>query len=441
MKKNLLEMLFFAIVILAGCTNNDQGNKCTDCNVILISIDTLRSDHLGCYGYRKNTTPNIDIFSKESVVFKENISQAPSTEPSHASMFTSLIPSHHGAFISLKQSISTDVKTMAEILHENKYTTASFNGGGQVSSEFGFNRGFDTYVSNTEDTNERFITQVNQSIAWLDKNNADKFFLFLHTYEPHAPYIPIPENLALFETDYAGKLPINISQSHLELINTKKLMIDQADKEHIINAYDAEVRSADDSFGKLIEYLKKIGKYNNTMIIFTSDHGEEFGEHGMMGLHSHELFDEQLKVPLIIKFPNSSVESKIINVQTRNIDILPTVLEVLNIPALDCFEGENLLNILQGRGGALFAISEQDTADTRPPSSIRTLEWKLNKGKLYNLINDPLETKDVSKENTEIMAGLQSQLDKTITNKENKQSKAKIDKKTIKQLKGLGYLK
>lgn len=424
----------------------DENYKCTNCNIILISIDTLRADHLGCYGYSRNTTPNIDEFSKDSILFKETIAQAPSTEPSHASIFTSLIPSHHGAFFSMKKPIPPQIVTMAEILKENGYKTFSYNGGGQVAAEFGFDQGFDLYSSfpsEGEHLDKAFITKVESAIDWIKNNPNEKFFAFLHTYEVHHPYTPKKEYLHLFENSYSGALPEHISKDLLTDINEGRVKMSTEDKQHIINTYNAEIFSMDKAFSVLLDFLKKQSLYDNTLIIFTSDHGEEFNEHGKMGWHSHALYDEQLKIPFIMKLPNSKYASTIIHEQTRSLDILPTVLDILNIPALKCFEGVSLLNWFNKRNRAvLYAVSQQDTPGQTHPTSIRTNKWKLYDEKLFNLESDPLEQKEVKTRYRRIRKELQSELDNILALNQSAEETQSVDlsEGTLKTLKSLGYV-
>ena len=454
MKKTFLVLFVTAVVVTLfavlkryiGKVYFDGNYKSTGCNIILISIDTLRADHLGCYGYSGNTTPNIDKFSKDSVLFKNTIAQASSTEPAHASIFTSLIPSHHGAFFSLKKPIPREIVTMAEILKENGYKTISYNGGGQVAAELGFDQGFDLYSSfpDIRDHLDRvFIKKVESVIDWIKNNPDEKFFAFLHTYEVHQPYTPKKEYLRMFENSYSGTLPEHISRELLANINEGRLKMSAEDKQHIINAYDGEIFSMDKAFGVLLDFLKKQGLYENTLIVFTSDHGEEFGEHGIMGWHGHALYDEQLKVPLIIKLMNSKHASTIIGEQTRSLDILPTLLDVLNIPALECFEGVSLLRWLNKRNHpVLFAVSQQDTAGQTHPTSIRTSKWKLYDAKLFDLESDPLEQKEVQTGYKRIRKELRSELDYILSLNQSAEENPSVDlsEGTLKTLKSLGYL-
>jgi arylsulfatase A-like enzyme len=410
-----------------------RDNKCSDCSVILISIDTLRADHLGCYGYGDDTSPHIDKFAKDSVLFKETIVQAPSTLPSHASIFTSLIPSHHGAFFALKTNISEDAVMMSEIFQKHGYRTVSYNGGGQVDGKFGFYRGFDVY----ESMGGNFDVHVDKAIEWLENNPDEKYFMFLHTYEVHHPYTPKKVYLDLFEDGYDGNLPMDISKDLLKQINQKNLVIDDRDREHIIDTYNAEIYSMDAAFGRLITFLKKENLYDGTVIIFTSDHGEEFGEHGWMGWHSHTLYDELLRVPLIIKFPNQKRSGKTVKMQVRSIDILPTLLDIVDIPSLETFEGVSLIGF-KGKE-ELYAISQRDTPTDTHPISVRTSKWKLYDNLLFDLEKDPQELQNIT--NPSIFGELEY-VKKYILSRGVTPSVQEIElhKELIEDLKSLGYI-
>ena len=436
-------ILFFLISdfhISVLFTRKDIHYQYPHSNIILISIDTLRADHLGCYGYKKNTSPHIDKFSEESVLFKQTIAHAPTTLPSHASIFTSLIPSHHGSF---HTPLSEDMLTMAEILKLQGYQTVSFNDGGYVSAKFGFDQGFDLYDSFAKAPKGTFKNRVNKAIKWIKENHPDKFFLFLHTYEVHHPYTPKEEYLTLFEDDYSGNLPSDISVDLLKDINEKKLIIDKEDKSHIINTYDAEIRSMDQSFSELLNFLRENNLYDSTLIIFTSDHGEEFGEHGLMGWHGVTLFDEVLHIPLIIKFPNSAFSKTVVDQQVRSIDILPTLLNVLDIKTGKIFEGTSLLRLIKGKKEMLYAVSEIG----RRKKSIRTESLKYYKTPssemLFDLIKDPLEQTDISEDYLDTTKRLKNALESFLNKRPQifDKDKPNLDKKTLESLKALGYIR
>lgn len=404
----------FAVAIFFACKYFGRPEyRCLDCNVILVSIDTLRRDHLSAYGYSRLTSPSVAEFRDDAVFFDQAIAQAPSTAPSHASLFTSLVPSRHGASVSKKKAIRSDVKTMAEIMKEHGYQTASFNGGAQMNAVFGLGRGFDIYRSfeGGDYTQERFKDRVSEGIEWLERNKGNKFFLFLHSYDVHNPYSPEVRYLDEFkDSDYAGEVKIPIDSTFLYSVNRRRRVISEADRRFIVSAYDGEIRGVDDGIRELLTYLRRVGLYDNTIIVFTSDHGEEFNEHGWMGWHSHTLYDELLRVPLAIKFPKQHFAGSEVATQVRSIDVLPTLLDVLGIDSLPNFQGRSLTRLASGRGDDDFpeyAVSERESRG-KLPTSVRSAKWKLHGKRLYDLENDPGETKNVADAHPEIVDQLKA---------------------------------
>jgi len=364
------------IGMLGAVSCSPPAYDCTGCNVIVISIDTLRADHLGCYGYPRETTPSVDAFSREALLFRNSFSHAPSTEPSHGSIFTSQIPVHHGGLRAQRLPISPGVPTMPEMLRDAGYRTLSWNGGGQVAASYGFDRGFEVYESTVRE--ERFRGRVASAIEWLDANPGEKFFFFLHTYEVHNPYSPEPRYLEMFDTGYDGDLPASILPGLLLDINDGRFSISGEDAQHIVNTYDAEIRSVDDAFGELVAALDERELLERTVIVFTSDHGEEFGEHGSVGRHSHSLYDELLRVPLILWLPGSEHAGGQFEQQVRGIDILPTVLDAVGIEIPETLAGKSLLPLIAGQDGApRLTVSQLDVVEPQLPTSIRDGRQKL----------------------------------------------------------------
>jgi arylsulfatase A-like enzyme len=360
-------------------------------NVILISIDTLRPDHLGCYGYDKDTSPALDALCEEAVVFEETIAQAPSTLHSHASMLTSLLPHHHQASWAGKTRIPEPAVTLAELLQQAGYRTAAFTGGGQMDRVFGLDQGFEVFE---QPSAQRFEDTVWKGVAWLEADDDRPFFLFLHSYEAHLSYTPRPKYMAVFDEGYAGDLPDEIDLELIDRINEGEIEFDEdEDLHHIIAAYDAEIRSADDGLANLVWYLREHDLYHETLIVFTSDHGEEFGEHGKVGLHSHTLFDELLRVPLVVKLPDSEHAGTRVGQQVRSIDIPPTVAAAAGLSVPDQFSGIDLKELLSSEQvDELVAISRLDSPPgQRGKTSARTRRWKLVQGELHDLLYDPGE--------------------------------------------------
>jgi arylsulfatase A-like enzyme len=373
-------------------------------SVVLVSIDTLRADRLGCYGHEPSVTPAIDAFRDDAVLFELAIAQAPSTLSSHASLFTSLIPHHHGASRTRRLALAPDHLTLAEVLREAGFATAAFHGGGQLDEVFGVGQGFDIYETpghqpdqppGEEAFSDRFRPTVDRALAWLEEEKPERFFLFLHTYEIHHPYTPSPEDLAAVEAGYRGPLPDEISIDLLNGINAGQTPIGPEDLQHIESTYEAEIRSVDAAFAILLEGLRHLGLYENSLIVFTSDHGEEFGEHGTVGWHSHTLFDELLRVPLLVKYPGAWRAGEALDAQVRLLDVAPTVLGAVGVDRPPVFQGANLTYFVAGGPPpSPYALSALDEGAT----SLRTPEWKRIGRQLYDLSHDPGETVDVAAE-------------------------------------------
>lgn len=446
--KKWLLVTIISVALIVGAyiwTFRSPDLSCRECNIILVSIDTLRADHLGCYGYSRPTSPNVDRFCTESVKYDQAIAQAPSTTPSHGSILTSMIPSSHGAFRTRKRKLSPAVLTMAEILQGEGFRTASFNGGAQLDAKFGFDRGFEVYQSMTGDAldNDDFTLQVDKGIDWIKQHRDQRFFLFLHSYDIHHPYHPTPEDLTLFSASYSGPLSIPINATVLSKINHKELDMSEADRQFIIDAYDGEIKGMDAGFGRLLEFLAAAGLKDDTILIFTSDHGEEFGEHGKMGWHSHTLFDELLHVPLIIRFPRGQFAGTSIPAQVRSIDILPTALELLGVKRDPSFQGLSLIPLVTGEQQTLDddrAISQRDSSRPVPPTSLRRTKWKYHRKKLYDLAADPAEKVDVSGQHPEILAKMRSEIEDALKDSGSTTSEeAVLDSSLTEQLRTLGY--
>lgn len=387
----------------------NRGNAESATNIILISVDTLRADHLGCYEYHRQTSPNIDKFAKRGVVFRNTISQSTATLPSHSSIFTSRYPSQHKAvkigerFRSLEES----EVTLAEILKRHGYLTAAFTGGGEMAKVFNINQGFDIYNDKGGG-----IKNINQRVfKWLEENRDNKFFLFVHCYNPHQPYYP-PSPFDLYLSDFDKKIYKKMNRGAVkdEKIERKTLWermmslyekdIAYADKhigellprldgsdltgktllERIIALYYGEDAYKDKHIGELLHKLDRLDLTGKTLlekiialydgeIAYTDKHIEELlrkldeleltgktliiftSDHGEefmehLGLaHGKTVYGETIEVPLIFK-NESLFQPKEINSQVRSIDIAPTILEILNIPIPDSMMGRGLLGLI-----------------------------------------------------------------------------------------------
>ncbi len=319
-------------------------------NVILISVDTLRADHLGCYGYARNTSPHIDALSQDGALFLNTYASSSWTLPSHVSLLTSQHGVHHQVYHD-DERMDPALLTLAEKFRAHDYTCAAFTGGGFVSQAYGFAKGFDTYDEGAggvfhQDSAARMARAMS---AWIDRNQDRKFFLFLHTYQPHSPYACPPPYQAMFLKD-------DSLFGHADLfkhLGGKKNLykpLPPAERQNLIDLYDGEIRYVDDRLiGPLVSQLKSQGLYDRTLIIFTSDHGEEFFDHGAWG-HGQSVYDELLKVPLILKFPFSKYLGRRVDTLVSLVDVMPTLLENMGCSSADLgLDGKSLIPILEGR--------------------------------------------------------------------------------------------
>lgn len=328
-------------------------------NVVLVSIDTLRADHVGAYGYKRPTTPNLDALARESAVFLNTFAPAPWTLPSHVSLLSGQNCLTHRVYYE-SDAIDPNTPLLAELLRDRGYACAAFTGAGFVSSSFGFSRGFYEFDQGQGALGSETLAAeaAKKAVGWL-KTHADRpFFLFLHTYQVHHPYKAPPP----YDTLFLGPDPKwrrwDFSKDHGGRPNIFK-PLPESERQNIIGLYDGGIRYTDEALLKpLVETLKERGLLDRTLLIVTSDHGEEFFEHGGWA-HTRAVYDESIKVPLIIRFPGGRWAGRRAPV-VRLTDIAPTVLEALGIPFdEDRFDGRSLFPVLRGRESGDRAFSSE----------------------------------------------------------------------------------
>jgi arylsulfatase A-like enzyme len=442
--------IWLAAAIAAWGCGEAAAPSAPPVNLLLISLDTLRADHVGAVRAGRSITPHLDELARDGVVFSECISSAPVTLPAHASILTSLHPSHHAASNGRRTQISESVTTLGELLVAAGYRTASFNGGIQLDRAWGVGRGFEVFESVHEwndptlalaGPENRMRAVVAKAREWIGAESKRPFFLFLHSYEIHHPYNPDAAALREVARPYSGGIGDAISLTLLRQINAGEHPVDAEDVQHIVDTYSAELLSADRALGELFAFLREQGLYDDTLIVFTSDHGEEFGEHGMIGWHSHTLYDELLRVPLIFKFPRSALAGRVVAGQVRAIDIAPTALAALGLPAPAQFEGVDLAAAARaGRADGLVAVSQED-GRPKAPASLRTRRWKFHDGKLFDLLADPGEAVDLAGERPDIVGALRAELERQVAARPEPDVivPAELDPDVIERLKALGY--
>lgn len=426
--------------------------------VILISIDTLRPDHLGVYGYHRNTSPYIDEMAKNSIIFENAYAQSPNTIISHATMLTSLYPLVHGVTPSYR--LEPEIETIAEYFKKQGYITGGFTThGAWLNRKMGFDQGFDDFYS-------RFVSgdNINQRVfAFLEKNASKNFFLFVHYYDPHSDYRQLPYDTRThfdrtFCRDYQGsftgcrgnlcasKLLGSIDESEGESTFSAE------DLQYIIDLYDGGILYTDYQVGRLFEELKREGIYENAIILITADHGEEFLEHGKF-LHD-QLYKEVMRVPLIIKFPGS--QSRVRKTTPVGvIDIMPTLLDIAAIP-YDNIQGRSLWPLIENNESqdrVVFSTLKMENLNQSDHISLRNqsfslFTWdKFSRFNLFNIVADPAETVNIQDQKKEILEKLlrvtrkhyHSQLKLRNRLKYN-QTKVEPSQEEIEKLKSLGYL-
>lgn len=393
-------------------------------NIVLISLDTLRADHMSLHGYPRSTTPFLESFAKRSAVTFENVvAQAPWTLPSHASLFTGSDAFRHGT--NHDQGIASSHLLMAEILRASGYSTLAVTGGGFLHPRYGFAQGFDSYKywknrSVTEDELERGVESV---LQLMDSREPSPFFLFFHTYEVHAPF---RARAPYFETFWDREMPANLSYATTKSLRPgpsegfhgKRKMYfvfndgeDEWDElvgtelaDLPVALYDSGVAYTDDQIRALLRGLEDRGLLENSIVVVTSDHGEALGEHGLAG-HPF-LYDDNLMVPLVIALPDRRFSGQRVSAQVRLIDALPTVLELAGLQASEESDGRSLVNLMaagpeaESRDAWSYAASNNHGLALRQDNKIKFIfndsAWSpiAEETELYLLNRDPGESEN-----------------------------------------------
>jgi arylsulfatase A-like enzyme len=422
--------------------------------IILISIDCLRADHVGAYGYERDTTPHIDAFAENATLFETAVSTAPMTLPSHTSMFTGLFPSRHDG--SKWAKIASTTPYLAEVLSRAGYQTDALVTGAYLSQDYGFERGFDFYRM---DYPAPAAEAVNQALELLRIGQGTDQFLFLHLIDAHWPYDPPEELLNRFVAQPSDITPL------LRKIVDNEPPSSPKEVEQVVALYDSEIVSADAALGRFFETLKNMGIYDGSLILLTADHGEAFYDRGHWQ-HSQTLHEELIRIPLIVKWPGASPRGRV-RAQVSQVDIFPTVLSAAGVtpPTSD---GIDLLEFVKESAEAKKRRSVISENAWRSPVgwarkiSIRTEKQKyivtlsappgveptedhLEQEELYDLLADPderrnlLEGSDVDAE--PFRRELANYLREARTMRASRKSETIVeDDVTLERLRTLGYI-
>ena len=366
-------------------------------NLLLISIDTLRADRLGSYGYQRPTSPALDVLAQRGVRFDPAIAESNWTLPSHMTLMTGLHPSSHGVTDDGKR-LPKSTRTLAEVLRRHGYRTFAVTAGGFMRRGHGFARGFESYRARKDKLRKTlfFARKALDSVQ-----DGERFFLFVHTFDVHCPYDAPEPYATMFRTGLpkdAFELPDGCQDKKLSRMRMRPGQI-----KFLSDLYDAGIRATDDTLGAFLRDMEELGRLSNTIVIVVSDHGEEFKEHGAVG-HGRNLYIGSLRIPLIIVAPG--VPPGVIRSGAGLVDVLPTVLEMLHLPSPPV-QGESLLpQMLDGDSShpprPLFSESERAR---RLRSVVQgrmhlIFEKKRQRFRLFDWVSDPRELSPLSPSNS-----------------------------------------
>ena len=319
-------------------------------NLLFVSLDTLRADHLGFMGYERPTSPALDAFAAESAVFEQHRSVSSYTLPTHASMFTGLHPLRHGAMRMYQRLASNDLPYLPLLIASRGWATAAFTGGSYVSDDFGFSPGFDRFVGTDPIERDAFAAPgttpgLDRVTDWIEARRDEAWFLFLHTFVIH-DYTPPPLVMAAFDEHPTAPWARRVRANLLRDWTQPEFAPGPEDLGAMRDAYDATIRFADGELARLFARLEELGLAENTIVVVTSDHGEEFWEHGGVS-HGLTLYEEQLHVPLVVRVPGGGPGRRV-PVPTSLLDLAPTLLDLLGLPPLPSQDGHSLAPWLRG---------------------------------------------------------------------------------------------
>lgn len=423
-------------------------------NVVVFLIDTLRADHLGCYGYPKPTSPHIDAFAKEATLFVNPVAQSSWTRASVASIFTGLGPFEHGTN-GRDDALSEEAVTIAELLRDGGYDTLGLTTNGNVAPAAGFGQGFRRYELigwAAQGTPNASIDLNQQASEWLAHRTGERpLFLYLHTIAPHGPYTPPPpyrEQFAPHVTD-----PNIGSGKMLKDLFTFRIPNAISLRDDLIALYDAEIASDDARFGALVAELKRLDLYDSAMIILVSDHGEEFADHGWWE-HGKTLYQEQLRVPLIVKFPHGHGAGRRIAPIAQHIDLLPTILGQAGLTVPASLAGRNLAGLLTDSDGGPVSARSYLNLDGNEIDSVVQGGWKLvhhheqaHRGRrpekeLFDLSRDPGEQRNLAGDDPVRVGYFETLLRVANTGETERMrpQRAVLSESVKEQLRALGYL-
>lgn len=439
--------VFAAALGITAC-----GPEAPPRNLVFVTMDTVRADHLSLYGYERPTSPVLDELGAGAAVFTNAFSQQTNTSPSHASMFTGLYPHVHGNETNF-QSLPKERTTLAQILARQGFKTAGFVSGVAMQKYTGLDRGFEVYGDEMKGWRRDGRAATAEAIAWLGALAPEqRFFLFLHLYDAHGPYNVPPERKVLFLSADPGPLLENVPEYQRWMPGGKDLR----HLNQFVDRYDTQIRYVDTLIGELLQHVD----LKTTVVVVTADHGETLGERYHVLDHGGQVYDEQIRIPLVVRVPRG--EPRRIETMVETIDFLPTLLDVLQVPRPPglALQGDSLAPLLGGGRKPLRSVTlagarsepdwypEYELDKKRQIYSIRSSRWKLiaypgteqDYFELYNLENDPGETRNVAAEHPEVRATLADALARWRARSSPARPEAELPDELRNKLRQLGYI-
>lgn len=425
-------------------------------NVVLITIDTLRANRLGVYGYAKDTSPNLDRFARQSIVFQKAYAHAPATVPSLGTLMTSQYPHEIRVYTNVNR-LQKEVVTLAEILLQNGFRTGAVVSNPVLERDSGFDQGFEDYDHRLDPSHGDDIYRIapnttETALSWLKAHRRSRFFLWVHYMEPHGPYTPPPPFDTMFvstEPSPSTLLKVNDMYDGRGGIPGYQVLGDHRDPEYYRSRYDGLIRFLDHSLGVLFDGIRDLGLMDNTLVIVTADHGEGLGEHDYFFDHTDFVYEEMLRVPLILRLPGQ-VAGREVGRMVGLIEVLPEILHLTRINTVTPLDGTGLLH--DEREKDIYA----ETFYHRRVATILSGGYKLIDTdaapmavdhELYDLTRDPGELQDLldAREKPQadrIRTGLANRLEAILNRDDVRLPKPQLrglDEEGRQRLKSLGY--
>jgi arylsulfatase A-like enzyme len=378
-------------------------------NVLVISIDTLRADHLSSYGYSRPTSPRIDALAREGVLFEQVVAPAPWTLPSYGSLFTACTPAVHRAGVNSAHEerfgrdedtkneeleiLRSDLVTLAESFKAAGWATAGFHANSFLRAKNGVDRGFDRWVF----YQYHAPVGIDLALDWIERNRIGPWFCFLHLMDVHQPYVPPPP----FDRKFSARSHTEVPSYPPPIDELRAKRPEESMRQLLIDEYDGAIAYTDDRIGDMLDRLKGMGLLDQTLVVVHSDHGEEFWEHGGYE-HGHTEYDELLRVPMILRLPARLPSGKRVGARARLLDLMPTLLDLLGLPSVSGIEGRSLLPLIEGKvESPRECISEATLHGLREIKALTIGSESLilrgaGPGRLFDLAADSAETRDLS---------------------------------------------